>query len=133
MAEKMAVDVAGGRPKCGNPALMVPKDYTDDTQSSPVRSVVTRLDGKRYLATTMRPEAAASNPGDLAMTEASDLDKARAQLVEQRRSIIEALAKGYQRGQTESHIELLLKIQSAIDVLDTLMAEYEDDDTLDDE
>jgi hypothetical protein len=86
-----------------------------------------------YLATTMRPEAAVSSPGDFAMTEASDLDKAHAQLVEQRRSIIEALAKGYQRGQTENHIELLLKIQSAIDVLDTLMAEAEDDDTLDDE
>ena len=51
------------------------------------------------------------------MTEATDLDKAHAQLVEQRSSIIEALAKGYQRGQTENHIELLLKIQSAIDVL----------------
>jgi hypothetical protein len=62
------------------------------------------------------------------MTESSDLDKAHAQLVEQRSSIIEALAKGYQRGQTENHIELLLKIQSAIDVLDTLMAEDEDED-----
>jgi hypothetical protein len=51
-----------------------------------------------YLATTMRPEAAVSNSGDFAMTEASDLDKAHAQLVEQRRSIIEALAKGYQPG-----------------------------------
>ena len=46
------------------------------------------------------------------MTEATDLDKAHAQLVEQRSSIIEALAKGYERGQTENHIELLLKIQS---------------------
>ena len=35
------------------------------------------------------------------MTEASDLEKAHAQLVKQRRSIIEALAKGYQAGQTE--------------------------------
>jgi hypothetical protein len=65
------------------------------------------------------------------MTEAGDIDKARAQLVEQRRSIIEALAKGYQRGQTENHIELLLKIQSGIDVLDALMAEDEDEDELD--
>jgi hypothetical protein len=40
--------------------------------------------------------------------------KARFQLVEQRCSIIEALAKGYERGQTENYIELLLKIQSAI-------------------
>jgi hypothetical protein len=62
------------------------------------------------------------------MTEAGDIDKARAQLVEQRRSIIEALAKGYQRGQTEDRIELLLKIQSAIEVLDTLADEDDEDD-----
>ena len=62
------------------------------------------------------------------MTEASDLEKAHAQLVKQRRSIIEALAKGYERGQTESHIDLLLKIQSAIEVLDTLADEDEDED-----
>jgi hypothetical protein len=67
------------------------------------------------------------------MTEASDLDKARAQLVEQRRSIIEALAKGYQSGQTENQIELLLKFQSAIEVLDALMLDFEDDDILDDD
>ena len=41
--------------------------------------------------------------------------------------------KLWQPGQTENHIELLLKIQSAIDVLDTLMAEYEDEDDDDDE
>jgi hypothetical protein len=62
------------------------------------------------------------------MTEASDLEKAHAQLLKQRRSIIEALAKGYERGQTENHIDLLLKIQSAIEVLDTLADEEEDDD-----
>jgi hypothetical protein len=62
------------------------------------------------------------------MTEASNIDKARAQLVDQRDSIIEALAKGYQAGQTENHIELLLKIQSGIDVLDSLMAEDEDEE-----
>jgi hypothetical protein len=38
------------------------------------------------------------------------------------------LAKGYQAGQTENHIELLLKIQSGIDVLDSLMAEDEDEE-----
>jgi hypothetical protein len=73
------------------------------------------------------PRAAVSNLGDFAMTEAADIEKARAQLVEQRRLIIEALAKGYQRGPTENHIELLLKIQSGIDVLDTLMVEDEDE------
>jgi hypothetical protein len=67
------------------------------------------------------------------MTEAGDLEKAHAQLAAQRRTVIEALAKGYERGQTENHIELLLKLQSAIEVLDTLMAEDEDDDDLDDE
>jgi hypothetical protein len=62
------------------------------------------------------------------MTEAGDVEKARAQLVKQRRSIIEALAKGYQAGETENQIEGLLKIQSAIDVLDTLAEGDEDDD-----
>jgi hypothetical protein len=56
------------------------------------------------------------------------LEKAHAQLVKQRRTIIEALAKGYERGQTENHIDLLLKLQSAIEVLDTLADEDEDDD-----
>ena len=44
------------------------------------------------------------------MTEAGDIGKARAQLVKQRRSIIESLAKGYQAGETENQIEGLLKI-----------------------
>ena len=67
------------------------------------------------------------------MTEVDDLKKAHAQLVKQRRSIIEALAKGYERGQTEDHIDLLLKIQAAIEVLDTLADEDEDEDEEDDE
>ena len=67
------------------------------------------------------------------MTEVDDLKKAHAQLVKQRRSIIEALAKGYERGQTENHIDLLLKIQAAIEVLDTLADEDEDEDEEDDE
>jgi hypothetical protein len=67
------------------------------------------------------------------MTEADDLKKAHAQLVKQRRSIIEALAKGYERGQTEDHIDLLLKIHAAIEVLDTLADEDEDEDEEDDE
>jgi len=66
------------------------------------------------------------------MTEDNNLEKAHANLVEQRRSIIEALAKGYQSGQTENHIELLLKIQNGIDVLDTLMAEAEEEEDDDD-
>ena len=54
--------------------------------------------------------------------------KARLELSEQRRSIIEALAKGYERGRTENDIELLVKIQSAIDVLDVVELEEEDEE-----
>ncbi|HEY2229626.1 MAG TPA: hypothetical protein VGI22_18195 [Xanthobacteraceae bacterium] len=53
------------------------------------------------------------------------IEKARAQLAELRRSIIEALAKGYERGTTENQIELLVKIQSAIEVLDAVELEDE--------
>ena len=53
--------------------------------------------------------------------------KARLELAETRGSIIEALAKGYERGQTENQIELLLKIQSAIDVLDSVELEDEEE------
>jgi hypothetical protein len=59
--------------------------------------------------------------------------KARLELAEQRRSIIEVLAKGYERGRTENDIELLVKIQSAIDVLDALEFEEEEEDEEDDE
>jgi len=59
------------------------------------------------------------------MSEKSDLEKAYAQLVEQRRLTIEALAAG--KG-IDTQVELLLKIQSGIDVLDTLMTEDEDED-----
>jgi hypothetical protein len=57
----------------------------------------------------------------------AQIGKARLELVEQRRSIIESLAKGYERGQTENQIELLLKIQSAIDVLDSVELEDEEE------
>ncbi len=55
-------------------------------------------------------------------------EKARAQLVKQRQDVIEALAKGYEKGTTEQQIDSLLKIQSAIDVLDV-----SDDEDLEDE
>jgi len=45
-------------------------------------------------------------------------EKAREQLVKQRQLVIEALAQGYEKGATENNIDLLLKIQAAIDVLD---------------
>jgi hypothetical protein len=66
-----------------------------------------------------------SNRGKFGMTEDSNLEKAHANLVEQRRLIIEALAKG---SGFDIQSELLLKIQSAIDVLDALMAEDEDEE-----
>ena len=59
------------------------------------------------------------------MSKESDLEKAHAQLVEQRRVTIKALAEG--KG-IDTQVELLLKIQSGIDILDTLMAEDEDED-----
>jgi len=59
------------------------------------------------------------------MSKESDLEKAHAQLVEQRRVTFKALAEG--KG-IDTQVELLLKIQSSIDMLDTLMAEDEDED-----
>jgi hypothetical protein len=64
------------------------------------------------------------------MSKESDLEKAHAQLVEQRRVTIKALAEG--KG-IDTQAEMLLKIQSGIDVLDTLMAEDEDEDEDDEE
>jgi hypothetical protein len=54
-------------------------------------------------------------------------EKAREQLVKQRQLVIEALARGYERGVTESNIDSLLKIQSAIDILDNV-EDREDED-----
>jgi hypothetical protein len=59
------------------------------------------------------------------MSQESELEKARAQLVEQRRMTIKALAEGKA---ADTQVELLLKIQSGIDVLDTLMADDEDEE-----
>jgi hypothetical protein len=64
------------------------------------------------------------------MTEDSNLEKARAKLVEQRRVIIEALATG--KG-IDTQSELLLTIQGAIGVLDALMAKAEAEDEDEDE
>jgi len=55
-------------------------------------------------------------------------DKARAQLVKQRQVVIEQLAKGYEKGTTENDLELLLKLQAAIDLLDISDDELEDED-----
>jgi hypothetical protein len=59
-----------------------------------------------------------------------DIEKALTQLVEHRHVIIQALAKGPQDGQDRSwpdqQIEPLLKIQSAIDVLERLWQRHAD-------
>ena len=64
------------------------------------------------------------------MSQESELEKARAQLVEQRRATIKALAEGKA---VDAQVELLLKFQSGIDVLDTLMAEEEDEEDEDED
>jgi len=60
----------------------------------------------------------------MVMTQDETWEQARAQLVKQRQLLIERLARGYDQGA----IDELLKIQSAIDVLDTAADEEEDDD-----
>jgi hypothetical protein len=44
-------------------------------------------------------------------------EKARDQLLAQRRSLAEALAVGYKKGRTENQIERIVKVQAAIDVI----------------
>ena len=44
-------------------------------------------------------------------------EKARDQLLAQRRSLAEALAGGYKNGQTEDHIERIVNVQATIDVI----------------
>jgi hypothetical protein len=73
---------------------------------------------------------AGAQTGRFAMSQESELEKARAQLVEQRRVIIKALAEG--KG-VDAQVDLLLKFQSGIDVLDILMAEDEDEEDEEDE
>ena len=45
------------------------------------------------------------------------LKRAREELRKQRRSLAEALAGGYKRGQTETHVELFTKIQAGIEAI----------------
>ena len=46
-----------------------------------------------------------------------NFEKARDQLLAQRRSLAEALAGGYKKGRTENQIERIVKVQAAIDVI----------------
>src|SRR5262249_30464550 len=54
----------------------------------------------------------------MAENDAKNWETASKKMVEQRRTIIKALAEGYERGRTEGHIDLLIKIQAAIEALD---------------
>ena len=63
----------------------------------------------------------------MAQGQLSTLVKARDHIVEQRRLCIEELAKAYERGKTEQMMDLLLKLQSVIDVLDKVRLLASDD------
>ncbi len=51
----------------------------------------------------------------------------------QRQSVIDELAKGFVAGESERQLDLLLKLQSAIDVLDTADEDEEIDEEDDEE
>jgi hypothetical protein len=46
------------------------------------------------------------------------LSEARKQMVERRRLVIRSLGSGHDHEQMEAHINMMIKIQSAIDVID---------------
>ncbi len=52
-----------------------------------------------------------------------EIIEARRQLVAQRQLIIKGLSHGYTRGQSEAHIDMLIKVQSAIDIIDRVSKE----------
>ena len=51
------------------------------------------------------------------------LSEARKQMVEQRRLVIRSLGAGHDREQMESHINMMMRIQNAIDVIDRVSRE----------
>jgi hypothetical protein len=50
-------------------------------------------------------------------------EKARDQLLGQRRSLVEALAGGYKKGRTDNQVERIVKVQAAIDVITSAINE----------
>jgi hypothetical protein len=50
-----------------------------------------------------------------------NLSDARKQMVEQRRLVIKSLALGSDREQLDAHLNLMMKIQKAIDVIDRVV------------
>jgi hypothetical protein len=49
--------------------------------------------------------------------------EAKEQLVEQRRLLIKAIAAGHSREQMEAHLNMIVKLQAAIDVIDRVSQE----------
>jgi hypothetical protein len=49
--------------------------------------------------------------------------EARRQMVEQRHLVVRSLAAGHSREQMEAHLEMIVKIQRAIDVIDRMSRE----------
>jgi hypothetical protein len=76
-------------------------------------------------------DAAGATREEQSMARDDVWEKAREQLVKQRQLVVEALAEGYKQGATENSIDLLVKIQAAIDVLD--ISDDEDMDDADEE
>jgi len=50
---------------------------------------------------------------------------ARQHLAERRSTIIEVLARAYQREQSDAHIDMVIKIQAAIEIIDKAIGEEE--------
>ncbi len=53
----------------------------------------------------------------------SQLSEARRQMVEQRRQVIKSLGSSHDREQMEAHINMMMRIQGAIDVIDRVAHE----------
>jgi hypothetical protein len=71
-----------------------------------------------HLVTMMQTErlSVEQDPG-------KQLSEARRQMAEQRRLMIKALASPYNREQTEAHINMMVKFQNAIDIIDRVNQE----------
>jgi hypothetical protein len=54
----------------------------------------------------------------MAQNNAKNWEAARMQLVERRQAIIDALAEGYAKAQSENHVDFLVRVQAGIDALD---------------
>ena len=62
------------------------------------------------------------------MADDNEVTSARRVLVEMRHNWIKNIATGYQRGQTEDAIKNLIEVQQAIEVIDSAIDEFEEDE-----